>query len=98
VSLADNQKGAAISFNGASDNPFDYPPQVLPLPDPDKMDTTNDGYGWNLGTLFKGWELYNDTRATNVPTPQATVAAQKPAPNYLLYGGIAIAAILLLRR
>ncbi len=88
----------AISFNGASDNPYDYP-QVLPLPDK-QMETQypSDGYGWNLGTLFKGWELYNDTTRDTVPTAAATVAAQNPGPNYLLIGGIALAAILLLRR
>lgn len=101
----------SLSLNGVSDSPpipqilyFDKgneglgQPQVLPLPN--QMDTTTegDGYGWNLGTLFKGWELYNDTRATSVPTAQATAAGEKTAPNYLLYGGIALAAILLLRR
>lgn len=72
------------------------PGEILPYTPP--MDTTNDGYGWNLGTLFKGWELYNDSNQTSVPTTQATAAGEKPAPNYLLYGGIALAAILLLRR
>jgi len=87
-----------MRFDGLSDNPADYSlPQVMPLPDKN-MDTTNDGYGWNLGTLFKGWELYNDTKATSVPTAQATASGEKAAPNYLLIGGIALAAILLLRR
>ena len=100
----------SLSLNGVSDSPpipqvlyFDKgteglgQPQVLPLPNK-QMDTTNDGYGWNLGTLFKGWELYNDTKATEVPSPQATVAGEKSGPNYLLIGVAAIAAILLLRR
>lgn len=91
-----------ISFNGASDNPLDYPmlkPQVLPLPDK-QMETSypTDGYGWNLGTLFKGWELYNDTKSAGVPTVQAVASAEKPAPNYLLIGGVALAALFLLRR
>lgn len=90
-----------ISFNGVSDNPLDYPlkPQVLPLPDK-QMETSypSDGYGWNLGTLFKGWELYNDTKSAGVPTAQAVASAEKPAPNYLLISGVALAAILLLRR
>jgi hypothetical protein len=91
-------RSAALRFDGLSDNPADYPrPQVMPLPDKN-MDTTNDGYGWNLGTLFKGWELYNDSKATEVPSAPATVAGEKAGPNYLLYGGIALAVILLLRR
>lgn len=83
---------AALALNGVSDSA----PQIFPTPT--QVDNTNDGYGFNLGTLFKGWELYNDTKATNVPTAQATAAGEKAGPNYLLYGGIALAVILLLRR
>jgi hypothetical protein len=91
----------SLSPNGVSDNPKDY----LEMPN-DKIitsismpvETNNDGYGFNLGTLFKGWELYNDTKATSVPTPQATTAGEKAGPNYLLIGVAAFAAILLLRR
>ena len=84
---------SSVALNVVSDY---QQPQVLPLPD--QVDNTNDGYGFNLGTLFKGWELYNDTKAKAVPTAQATAAGEKAGPNYLLYGGIALAAILLLRR
>ena len=84
---------AALALNGVSDSP----PQIF-QPTPTQVDNTNDGYGFNLGTLFKGWELYNDTKATAVPTAQATAAGEKSGPNYLLYGGIALAVILLLRR
>jgi hypothetical protein len=90
----------SLSLNGVSDAPpvdyFELRKTRTSTPIP--MDTTNDGYGWNLGTLFKGWELYNDSNQTSVPTTQATAAGEKAAPNYLLYGGIALAAILLLRR
>lgn len=85
---------AALALNGVSDSPpaaFNPPKQVDPV-------IQGDGYGFNLGTLFKGWELYNDTKATSVPNAQATAAAEKTGPNYLLIGGIALAAILLLRR
>ena len=85
---------SSLALNGVSDY---RDPQVFPLP-PDKVDNTNDGYGFNLGTLFKGWELYNDTKATSVPSPQATTAGEKAGPNYLLIGVAAFAAILLLRR
>lgn len=90
------QVAASMAINGVSDNPADY--QILPLPDQNKMDPSNDGYGFNFGTLFKGWELYNDTRATSVPTAQATAAGESKGPNYLLIGVAALAAILLLRR
>lgn len=85
---------SSLALNGVSDY---AQPQVLPLP---KVDTTTqgDGYGFNLGTLFKGWELYNDTRATSVPTAKAAAAAEAPGPNYVLIGVAALAAILLLRR
>lgn len=86
-----------MALNGVSDY---AQPQVFrrrPLP---KVDTTTqgDGYGFNLGTLFKGWELYNDTRATSVPTAKAAAAAEVKGPNYVLIGVAALAAILLLRR
>lgn len=84
---------ASMALNGVSDNPADYN-----LNKQVDTSTQGDGYGFNLGTLFKGWELYNDTKATSVPTPQATAAGEKTGPNYLLIGGIALAAILLLRR
>lgn len=72
--------------------------ETLPYNPP--MDTSypSDGYGWNLGTFFKGWELYNDTNQSAVPTTQATSAGEKAGPNYLLIGGVALVAILLLRR
>lgn len=84
---------AALALNGVSDSA----PQIF-QPTPKQVDNTNDGYGFNLGTLFKGWQLYNDNKATAVPTAQATASAEKAGPNYLLYGGIALAVILLLRR
>lgn len=85
---------AALALNGVSDSP----PQIFPTPTQVDPVISSDGYGFNLGTLFKGWQLYNDTKATAVPTAQATAAGEKAAPNYLLYGGIALAAFLLLRR
>lgn len=88
---------AALAPNGVSDNPADYAKSLYPI---NKMDTSypSDGYGFNLGTLFKGWELYNDTTQSAVPTTQATAAGEKAGPNYLLIGGVALVAILLLRR
>lgn len=85
---------AALALNGVSDSP----PQIFPTPTQVDTTTQGDGYGFNLGTLFKGWELYNDTKATSVPTAQATAAGEKAGPNYLLIGVAAFAAILLLRR
>lgn len=85
---------AALALNGVSDSP----PQIFPTPTQVDTSTQSDGYGFNLGTLFKGWELYNDTRATSVPTAKAAAAAEAPGPNYVLIGVAALAAILLLRR
>lgn len=93
---------SSLALNGVSDTPVSMPyftdrAQVI-TDTPPSMDTNTDGYGFNLGTLFKGWQLYNDSNQTSVPTAQATAAGEKSGPNYLLIGGVALVAILLLRR
>lgn len=86
---------AALAINGVSDSP----PQIFPTPT--QVDTSStypsDGSNSILGTIFTGWKLYNDTKATATATPAAVASAEKPV-NYLLIGGIALAAVLLLRR
>jgi len=90
---------SALSMNpDFNDTPTPFSENKPKIPKASPMDTTNDGYNFNLGTLFKGWELYNDSNQTSVPTAKATAAGEKAGPNYLLIGGVALVAILLLRR
>ena len=85
---------AALSIVGVSDSP------AATFPTPSQVDTStfpNNGTDSVLGTLINGWQLYNNSQAKAVPTAQATAAADKPV-NYLLIGGVALAAVLLLRK
>jgi hypothetical protein len=87
---------AALAINGVSDSPSDSP-QTSSQVDTSTYPTDGTSGSSILGTIFTGWKLYNDTKATAVPTPTATAAAEKPV-NYLLIGGVALAAFLILRR
>jgi hypothetical protein len=88
---------AALAINGVSDAPpliFQPTPNQVPI---SSYPTDGSSDSSLLGTIFTGWKLYNDSKATATATPAAVASAEKPV-NYLLIGGIALAAILLLRR